>query len=84
MNMQIHELEMDNSVDNYDETKIQARNNILEAFENFENEYLRCINENKESTLYNYFYNEVEFKEKNMNNKRFCSFCLLKKVFYYM
>ena len=68
--MQIHELEMDNSVDNYDETKIQARNNILEAFENFENEYLRCINENKESTLYSYFYNEVEFKEKNMNNKK--------------
>jgi predicted enzyme involved in methoxymalonyl-ACP biosynthesis len=78
--MQVHELDMDNSVDYYDDTKIQARSNILEAFENFENEYLKFI-DNPKNKLYSYFYSEISFKEKNMNNQRFCSFCMLKKVF---
>lgn len=71
----------DNSVDYCEDSRIQARTSILDGFEKFENEYLQFIDK-PENKLYAQFYNEIEFKEKNFNNKRFCSFCLLKKVRY--
>jgi predicted enzyme involved in methoxymalonyl-ACP biosynthesis len=74
-----NELDFDNSFDNYDDSRILARTNILDGFENFENEYLKFIEENR-NKLYSKFYNQIEFKEKNVSNKRFCSFCLTKKV----
>jgi hypothetical protein len=56
----------------------------LESMENervdliveFEKNFIEYINKDE---LYSYFYNQVDFKERNIYNKRFCNFCLMKK-----
>ncbi len=77
-----HEVDLDtSSIDNFiDDSRIPVKQQVLDAFENFEKEYFTCIEENP---IYAKFY-YLDFYEKNYANKRFCSFCYIKKVSEYI
>lgn len=79
VNLHSQDYDMDNSsIDNFlDESRIPVKQQILDAFENFDQEYISLI---EESTIYSQFYYKTKFFEKNLSNKRFCSFCFIKKV----
>ena len=79
VNLKIHEAEFDNSYDEIEDTVTNNTENILDAFEKFENDYIKLINQD-ENKVYSYFYNDVEFNEKSLNTQRFCLYCLIKKV----
>jgi hypothetical protein len=46
-------------------------------FDLFQSDFDKFIEDNK---LHKYFYYDIDFYEKNDKNKRFCAYCLYKKV----
>jgi hypothetical protein len=56
--------------------RVDTSENKMDMIFEFEKIFLDFINRNE---IYSYFYNQIEFKERNIFNKRFCNFCLMKK-----
>ena len=75
--MNLIDIDLNPSIIEYESKEI--RDAVFEGFENYEKFYLQFIN-NSENPIYKFLYHEIKFREKYMSNKRFCSYCLVKKV----
>jgi hypothetical protein len=75
--LNIIDIDLNPSIIEYDSK--DNRNAIFEAFERFESQYQKFINES-DNPAYKFLYSEIKFREKFLPNKRFCSYCLIKKV----
>jgi hypothetical protein len=75
VNMRMHDDQGNdtNSVDIFEDSRTLKN----QSFEKFENEFYTFLSENE---VYEKFYFNVIFYEKNAANKRMCSFCYVKKV----
>jgi hypothetical protein len=76
--MNLINIDLNPSIIEYDSKEM--RNAVFEGFDNFEKMYLKFINKS-ENMVYANLYHDINFREKYMSNKRFCSYCLIKKVY---
>jgi len=70
-------LELDSSF--IEDEGIEYRRKIFQPFDTFEEFYNKFI-ENFKSSSEEYYLENIQFKEKYLHSRRFCGYCLIKKV----
>ena len=70
-------VELDSSL--LEDEEIEYRQKIFKPFESFE-EYYKQLTENSKSSVEEFYIEKMQFTEKHLTSKRFCGYCLIKKV----